>query len=122
MAGGRVVLLITSPRVGAGLLSWPAWEALRSADVVLAADPEPSWQAALAEAETEITDVGDLPVAERAGRLVEAGVAGAQVVWLSSPDGDPGLVNRGGLGRRDHWQDTLVGTCYQPQNSEATGS
>ena len=50
MAGGRIVLLITSPRVGPGLLSWPAWEALRAADLVLAADPEPGWQAGLAEA------------------------------------------------------------------------
>ena len=30
---------------------------------------------------------------ERAGRLVEAGIAGDQVVWLSSADGDPGLTD-----------------------------
>jgi len=93
MSGGRIVLLITSPRVGPGLLSWPAWEAIRAADLVLAADPEPGWRDALAEAGVEITDVGEAPAAQRAGRLVEEGVAGAQVVWLSSPDGDPGLTD-----------------------------
>ena len=31
---GRVVLLVTSPRVAPGLLSWPAWERLREAAVV----------------------------------------------------------------------------------------
>ena len=40
VAGGAVadllIVLATSPRVAPGLLSWPAWEALRSADAVLA--------------------------------------------------------------------------------------
>ncbi|MDP9433779.1 MAG: hypothetical protein M3P93_00680, partial [Actinomycetota bacterium] len=30
---GRVVLVATSPRLPAGLLSWPAWEVLRSGPV-----------------------------------------------------------------------------------------
>src|SRR5207248_1797219 len=40
LAGGAVadllIVLATSPRVAPGLLSWPAWEALRSAAAVLA--------------------------------------------------------------------------------------
>ena len=36
---GRIVLLTTTHRVAPGLLSWPAWEALRTADRVLCADP-----------------------------------------------------------------------------------
>ncbi|MCF3105530.1 nucleoside triphosphate pyrophosphohydrolase [Streptomyces roseoverticillatus] len=35
---GRIVLLTTSHRVAPGLLSWPAWQALRAADRVLCAD------------------------------------------------------------------------------------
>ncbi|WP_424892082.1 nucleoside triphosphate pyrophosphohydrolase [Streptomyces sp. XH2] len=37
-APGRIVLLTTSHRVAPGLLSWPAWQALRAADRVLCAD------------------------------------------------------------------------------------
>jgi XTP/dITP diphosphohydrolase len=36
-----LIVLATSPRVAPGLLSWPAWEALRSADAVLAAPGHP---------------------------------------------------------------------------------
>ena len=50
MTAGRIVLLLTSPRTGPGLLTWPAWEQLRAADEVLAADPDPDWARALAEA------------------------------------------------------------------------
>lgn len=37
---GRIVLLTTSQRVAPGLLSWPAWQALRGADRVLSGDPD----------------------------------------------------------------------------------
>jgi len=36
-----LIVLATSPRVAPGLLSWPAWEALRSADIVLAPPGHP---------------------------------------------------------------------------------
>ena len=36
-----LIVLATSPRVAPGLLSWPAWQALRSADAVLAAAGHP---------------------------------------------------------------------------------
>ena len=35
---GGLTLLLTSPRVAGGLLSWPAWQALSPADLVLARD------------------------------------------------------------------------------------
>ncbi len=38
-APGRIVLLTASHRVAPGLLSWPAWQTLRSADRVVCADP-----------------------------------------------------------------------------------
>ncbi|MGR8010125.1 nucleoside triphosphate pyrophosphohydrolase [Streptomyces hypolithicus] len=37
---GRIVLLTASHRVAPGLLSWPAWQTLRTADLVLCADAE----------------------------------------------------------------------------------
>ncbi len=37
MSGG-LTLLLTSPRVPGGLLSWSAWQALTTADLVLARD------------------------------------------------------------------------------------
>ncbi|HET9655508.1 MAG TPA: MazG family protein [Kineosporiaceae bacterium] len=90
---GRIVLVVTSPRVAPGLLSWPAWELLRSADAVLAAEPDPDWVQALADAGIELADVCDLPVAHRAGRLVELAAPGRSVAWFGSPDGDPGLTD-----------------------------
>lgn len=89
---GRVVLVVTSPRVAPGLLSWAAWDQIRAADAVLAVDPGP-WQQALAEAGVDLEDVADLPVGQRAGRLVEQAMTGAVVAWLGSADGDPGLTD-----------------------------
>lgn len=40
-----------------------------------------------------MTDVADLPVAQRAGRLLEATDGGRTALWLGSPDGDPGLTD-----------------------------
>jgi XTP/dITP diphosphohydrolase len=90
---GRIVLLVTSPRVAPGLLSRQAWHAVEQADLVLAADPEPGWLPALAEAGIEPLDLADTPVPQRAGQLVTEAAAGRSVLWLSSPDGDPGLTD-----------------------------
>jgi XTP/dITP diphosphohydrolase len=90
---GRIVLLVTSPRVAAGLLAWPAWQRLVTADAVLACDPDPFWLQALEQAGIAVEDVGQYPVARRAGRLVELAVPGHEAVWLGSPDGDPGLTD-----------------------------
>jgi len=71
-----LIVLVTSPRVAPGLLSWPAWQALRSADAVLAPAGHPQ-----------------LPALDEAGigyRVVDgldaesAGAAGV-VVWLPEP-------------------------------------
>ncbi len=97
---GRVVLLTTSHRVAPGLLCWPAWEALRSADRVLCAD------------------VGhpQLPYVRQAGVAVEiaglsarelvdacAAASGGTVVVLASGEGEPrltdGLARLAGSGR-----------------------
>jgi XTP/dITP diphosphohydrolase len=75
-----LIVLATSPRVAPGLLSWPAWEALRSAAVVLAAPGHPQ-----------------LPAFDEAGiayRVVpepdaELCAPDAAVVWLPEPGDDP---------------------------------
>jgi XTP/dITP diphosphohydrolase len=97
-----VVILVTSPRVAPGLLSWGAWEALRTADVVYAADLDPGWADALADAAVSVEDATEVPVGERAGRLVEATDDGRTALWFGSPDGDPGLTDAVAehLGRR----------------------
>ncbi|GDY54286.1 hypothetical protein SVIO_049090 [Streptomyces violaceusniger] len=59
---GRIVLLTTSHRVAPGLLSWPAWQALRGADRVLSGDP----------------DHPQLPYLRDAGVEVEPGAPGAR--------------------------------------------
>jgi NTP pyrophosphatase (non-canonical NTP hydrolase) len=95
--GGHTRLLIvltTSPRVAPGLLSWQAWEALRSASLVLAPPGHPQLPA-LEEAGIGVTvaeppagDAGPETAAAVAGWLVAAAspVAG-DVVWLAPPEG-----------------------------------
>jgi XTP/dITP diphosphohydrolase len=90
---GRIVLLLVSPRLAPGLLSWPAWSVLRDSAEVLAADPDEEWVQALAEAGVETVDLAAVPVGQRAGRLVESAAEGRQVTWFGSPDGDPGLTD-----------------------------
>jgi XTP/dITP diphosphohydrolase len=70
------------------VLSWPAWEALRSGPV-FADDTEQS----RAVAATGIT-IGALPAddRERAFAFRDAARAGGVAVWLAGPDGDPGFV------------------------------
>jgi NTP pyrophosphatase (non-canonical NTP hydrolase) len=75
-----LIVLATSPRVAPGLLSWPAWQALRSAAVVLAPAGHPQLPA-LDEAGIAYLIV-DTPGQEAAG---QAGTA----IWLAPPGDDP---------------------------------
>jgi XTP/dITP diphosphohydrolase len=85
---GRIVLLTTSHRVAPGMLSWPAWQALRAADRVLVRDPGHP----------------QLPFVKEAGVAVEVAAAGARelvaqcaggrtVVVLTGADGEPRLTD-----------------------------
>ena len=76
-----LIVLATSPRVAPGLLSWPAWQALRSASAVLAPAGHPQ-----------------LPALDDAGipyRVVEGEPSAAElaadeaVVWLPEPGDSP---------------------------------
>jgi XTP/dITP diphosphohydrolase len=73
-----LIVLATSPRVAPGLLSWPAWRALRSADAVLAAAGHPQLPA-LDEAGISY-QVADGPGAPPADVVV---------VWLPEPGAEP---------------------------------
>ncbi|TKT05010.1 nucleoside triphosphate pyrophosphohydrolase [Streptomyces lasalocidi] len=91
-ATGRVVLLTTSHRVAPGLLSWPAWEALRSADRVLCADGAHPQLPYLREAGITVEEAS--PTAEE---LVAACAGGRTAVVVATGEGEPALTD--GLAR-----------------------
>ncbi|MDJ1136522.1 MazG family protein [Streptomyces iconiensis] len=113
-ATGRIVLLTTSHRVAPGLLSWPAWQALRTADRVLCADAAHP----------------QLPYVRDAGVKVEAGAAadapslvdecaaegGRTVVVLATAEGEPaltdGLARLAGSGRTSMPELELLPASY----------
>ncbi|MFG2882470.1 nucleoside triphosphate pyrophosphohydrolase [Streptomyces sp. NPDC048297] len=91
-APGRIILLTTSHRVAPGLLSWPAWQALRSADTVLCADGAHPQLPYLREAGTVVSE--ESPTAQD---LVDACAGGRTVVVVATGEGEPALTD--GLAR-----------------------
>lgn len=95
---GRIVLLTASHRVAPGLLSWPAWQALRAADRVLCPDEHHPQLPYLREAGVAVEHLR--PTAEQ---LVEACAGGRTVLLLPSGEGDraltDGLARLAGSGR-----------------------
>lgn len=91
---GRLTLLLTSPRVVAGVLSRDAWLALEGADLVAGRDDEPQVHG-IRDAGMPVTHLPQDAPPELARALVAraAGEAGHQVVWVGSSDGDPGLTD-----------------------------
>jgi XTP/dITP diphosphohydrolase len=88
----RIVLLVTSPRLPAGLLTAQAWDLVRAAPLYAAAD---SPQAdALRTTGVEVKLIGDDP-ATVAGTLLAA--PERTVVWLAGPDGDAGIARQVGM-------------------------
>lgn len=85
-----MILLLTSPRVAPGLLSAPAWQALHTADLVLARDAGQPLVSALEEAGVQVQLLDPPTPHELARELLERS-ASAQVVWVGSSDADPGL-------------------------------
>ena len=90
-APGRLVLLGSTHRVAAGLLSWPAWEALRGATRVLVGDPAHPLAPYVRQAgvAVEVLDVDRYAL----GRTLAQAAAAATVVWIGGADGDPGLAD-----------------------------
>jgi XTP/dITP diphosphohydrolase len=87
-----LAILLTSPRVAPGLLTWQAWSALRSASRVLAPEGHPL-RPALAEAGIEC-EVAASPPSAAAGGAGAGGAAGA-VVWVAPPGTVPAEVPAG---------------------------
>ncbi|MBG7700766.1 nucleoside triphosphate pyrophosphohydrolase [Streptomyces sp. MC1] len=91
-APGRIVLLTTSHRVAPGLLSWPAWQALRTADAVLCADGAHPQLPYLREAGIAVAEAS--PTAQE---LIDACAGGRTVVVVATGEGEPALTD--GLAR-----------------------
>lgn len=93
---GRIVLLTTSHRVAPGLLSWPAWQALRGADRVLCADSAHPQLPYLRDAGIEVEVAEAAPGARE---LVDycTTAPGRTAVVLTSADGESALTD--GLAR-----------------------
>jgi XTP/dITP diphosphohydrolase len=89
---GRLTLLVGSPRIAAGLFTRAAWQALDAAGAILARDESEPLADAVSEAGMPVRHLGDVPPPELARTLMDA-AAGADVVWVSSADGDPGLTD-----------------------------
>ncbi|HWB35598.1 MAG TPA: MazG family protein, partial [Rugosimonospora sp.] len=84
---GRIVLLVTSPRLPAGLLTAQAWDVLRRYPV-FAARPAPA-----IEAQGVPVAVTDAPL----DALLGAARARGGCVWVAGPDGDEALARELGL-------------------------
>jgi XTP/dITP diphosphohydrolase len=97
-APGRIVLITTSHRVAPGLLSWPAWQALREADLVLCADGAHPQLPYLREAGIAVEE--SAPTAQD---LVDACAGGRTVIVVATGEGEPrltdGLARLAGSGR-----------------------
>ncbi|SCG42115.1 nucleoside triphosphate pyrophosphohydrolase [Micromonospora inositola] len=87
----RIVLLVTSPRLPAGLLTAAAWDVVRSGPVL--AGVESPLTAAVRSAGAEVTVVeGGATQA-----LLDAVAAHGTAVWLAGPAGDEALARELGL-------------------------
>ncbi|WFE24996.1 MazG family protein [Solwaraspora sp. WMMD791] len=89
----RVVLLVTSPRLPAGLLTAQAWDTVRRFPVFAGAESELT---------TAISVAGGSPVTAPAPEpaeetLLAAAAAHGTAVWLAGPTGDEDLARRLGL-------------------------
>jgi XTP/dITP diphosphohydrolase len=87
---GRIVLLVTSPRLPAGLLSAAAWDVVRTHPVLTAAESETvtALRAAGAQVRVAVAD----PQA-----VLDVVAEHGTVVWLAGPGGDQMLARQLGL-------------------------
>ncbi|HEY8532728.1 MAG TPA: nucleoside triphosphate pyrophosphohydrolase [Micromonospora sp.] len=87
----RIILLVTSPRLPAGLLSAAAWDAVRAHPVLTAHDT--AQVAALRAAGATVTVVREQPMSAVLTAVAEHGT----VVWLAGPGGDEDIARELGL-------------------------
>jgi XTP/dITP diphosphohydrolase len=85
---GRIVLLVTSPRLPAGLLTAEAWDVVRALPVLASADSE----------QTDALRAAGVPVRIVAPTVDEVlAAATPDVVWLAGPTGDQRLARELGM-------------------------
>ena len=87
---GRIVLLVTSPRLPAGLLTAAAWDVVRAHPVFAAADSAQAHALRTAGAQVSV-------VAPDPELLVRALAEHGTVVWLAGPAGDEPFARQLGL-------------------------
>jgi XTP/dITP diphosphohydrolase len=88
--GGRLVLLVTSPRLPAGLLTAQAWDLVRTHPVLAGAESATSATLRAAGASVSVVEPS-------ADAVLEAVAEHGTVVWLAGPAGDEGLAREIGL-------------------------
>jgi XTP/dITP diphosphohydrolase len=88
----RIVLLVTSPRLPAGLLTAAAWDVVRSAPVLAGAESALTAAVRSAGAEVSVRVEGGATQA-----LLDAVAAHGTAVWLAGPAGDEALAREVGL-------------------------
>lgn len=87
---GRIVLLVTSPRLPAGLLTAAAWDLVRHHRVLAATESDLTAALTAAGASITITE-------PRADSVLAAMADDGTVVWLAGPAGDESLAREVGL-------------------------
>ncbi|WP_028678535.1 nucleoside triphosphate pyrophosphohydrolase [Salinispora arenicola] len=87
----RILLLVTSPRLPAGLLTAAAWDVVRQHPVLAGTESELTAAVRSAGAEVTVVDGPAVPV------LVGTARTRGSVVWLAGPAGDESLARELGL-------------------------
>ncbi|MFL6127473.1 MAG: MazG family protein [Mycobacteriales bacterium] len=87
----RLLLVASSPRLPAGVLSWPAWQALR-AGPVYALDRESAQALAVRAAGIPVEPLAGADDRALAWAFRELARGGRTAVWLAGPDGDPAFA------------------------------
>lgn len=87
----RITLLVTSPRLPAGLLTAAAWDVVRQSPVLAGAESELTAAVRAAGAEVAVVAGSATPA------LLEAAAAHGGAVWLAGPAGDESLARELGL-------------------------
>jgi XTP/dITP diphosphohydrolase len=87
---GRIVLLVTSPRLPVGLLTAAAWDLVRSESVLAAGESDLATAIRVAGGSVTV-------IPPRVDQVLEAVREHGTVVWLASPGGDEAFARELGL-------------------------
>ncbi len=119
MTEGQLVLLVTSPRVPPGIMSYAAWQRLGGAARIFGGLADPQAHAITVagfEVET-VPEFGPIALAEHLVAL--AATTSGEIVWIGTVSGDPGLPEAltselGRPGSKDVIVEVIVGSWDPP--------